>query len=197
MKGSFLNDKKFLWFVAKFLLIFCVLYFGTLAVIGLASPDGYYSPFVAKYFDYVSGIKNMLLVCTQWILSLFSFKTQIEPGFLIRFVMGKSVFIAMDCVGYGVYSFWLAYVLSNTISTGKKIVWAIGGVLLLFWINVIRIALYLTALNRNWEMPLGIDHHTWFNIAAYLAIFVMIWRFEKGMRKTPDDGRRTTDNNDA
>ncbi|MCP9751925.1 exosortase/archaeosortase family protein [Ferruginibacter sp. HRS2-29] len=182
MKGSFLGDKKFLWFVAKFLLIFCVLYFGTLAVIGLASPEGYYSPFVAEYFDYVSGIKNMLLLCTQWLLSLCGIKTQVEPGFLIRFVMGKSVFIAMDCVGYGVYSFWLAYVLSNSISIGKKIIWSFGGVLLLFIINVIRISLYLTAINRNWEMPLGVDHHTWFNIAAYLAIFLMIWRFEKSMK---------------
>jgi exosortase/archaeosortase family protein len=187
------SDKKFLWFIAKFLLLFCIFYFGTLAIIGLASPGKYYSSFIDHYFDYVSGIKNMLLYCSKKILQFFGVDARIEPGFIIRYYRGKGVFIAMSCVGYGVYSFWLAYVLANIIPVSKKILWGIGGLLLLFAINVVRITLYLTALNKGWPMPLGIDHHTWFNIAAYLAIFIMIWRFEKMTKKFLNDhGQSTT-----
>ena len=85
----------------------------------------------------------------------------------------------MDCVGYGVYSFWIAFVAANTGTLLKKAVWIISGVLILWMINVIRITLFLVAINRGWPMPLGIDHHTWFTIAAYGMIFILIWLYDK------------------
>jgi hypothetical protein len=51
--------------------------------------------------------------------------------------------------------------------------------LLLYTINQLRIGLFLVAINKGWKMPLGWDHHTWFNIVAYTAIALMIWAFEK------------------
>jgi exosortase/archaeosortase family protein len=100
----------------------------------------------------------------------------------------------MDCVGYGVYSFWAAYVIAGDDSIGRKIKWVTGGLLLLWAINVIRISGVLVAINRHWAMPLGIDHHTWFNIFAYAAIFGMMYFFErrekvKGGGLTVDGGR--------
>jgi exosortase/archaeosortase family protein len=159
-----------------------VCYFGTLAIIGLASPVGWYSPTVAKYFDYVSWIKLSLIHATGFILSLFHVQTETEPGFLIRFTGGRGVIIAMDCVGYGVYSFWIAFVAANKGKFLKKTIWIVFGVLALWLINVIRITLFLTSINKGWPMPLGIDHHTWFNIFAYLLIFLMIWRYDKSMK---------------
>lgn len=32
-------------------------------------------------------------------------------------------------------------------------------------------------------MPLGIDHHTWFNIFAYIFIFIMIWIYDRSLTK--------------
>lgn len=181
---SFLTDKFFLRFIAKFLFTFGLLYLGTLAVIGLASPDGYYSPFVDKYLDYISGIKNLLLYSTKAILSIFGIATNMEPDYAIRIVNGRGVWIAMDCVGYGVYSFWIAYIVAGTITIKKKMGWILGGLLLLFIINDIRITLFLVAINKGWPMPLGINHHTWFTIFAYGAIFTMMYFFEKNVRKS-------------
>jgi exosortase/archaeosortase family protein len=175
--------KPFLIYLLKFATIFCLCYFGTLAVIGIAAPGGYYSPFIAKYLDYVSWIKYSLIEATGFILSLFHIPTKTEPGFLIRFVGGRGVFIAMDCVGYGVYSFWIAFVAANNGRFLKKTAWIVFGVLALWFINVIRITLFLTSLNKGWPMPLGLDHHTWFNIFAYLLIFIMIWFYDKSFRK--------------
>jgi exosortase/archaeosortase family protein len=182
MSGVF-SDKKFWGFILKFGLVFCVLYLGSLAIIGLSSPEGYYSPFVATYLDYISGIKNALIFCTRASLHLFGIQTVQGNNFSVGFLNGRSVRIAMNCVGYGVYSFWIAYVVANVVPAGKKIIWAVGGVLLLFIINDIRITLFLTSINKGWPMPLGIDHHTWFNIFAYIAIFVMIYFFEKMLKK--------------
>lgn len=192
-KMNFLTDKKFLVFCLKFLLIFGVLYLGTLALIGLASPDGYYSPFVDHYLDYVSWIKYSLIYSTKFILGLFGITTEVVPEFVVRYPQGKGVFIAMDCVGYGVYSFWIAFVTANRIAPTRKLAWAFAGVLILWLINVTRISLFLVSLNKHWPMPFGIDHHTWFDIAAYIAIFIMIWIFDKRLsdkqNKTADASR--------
>ena len=174
---NFLSDRSFLSFVAKFLLFFALLFFGTLAIIGLAAPGKLYSPFIDHYFDYVSGIKNALMYSTKGILNLFRITTVIEPNFTIRFTHARGVIIARDCVGFGVYSFWIAYVAANKGSWRKKVAWIAGGLLLLFTINTVRITLFLTAINKGWPMPLGIDHHTWFTVLAYGAIFGMIFLF--------------------
>lgn len=148
-------------------------------MIGLAAPGGYYSPFIARYLDYVSWIKISLIKGTRGILSLFNVATIEEPGFLVRYQGGRGVIIAMDCVGYGVYSFWAAFVLANKGGWTKKLKWIIIGVLGLWFINLLRITLFLTAINKGWPMPLGINHHTWFNIFAYLLIFLMIWLYDR------------------
>jgi exosortase/archaeosortase family protein len=163
-------------------LIFAFCYLTTLAVIGLSAPGGYYYSFVAENLDYVNGIKRSIIAAVGWLLGIFGFETKTEPRFLIRILNKKGVIIAMDCVGYGVYSFWIAYIAANTGRLLKKIIWIIGGLLLLWLINVFRISLFLITINKNQRMPLGIDHHTWFNIAAYLAIFIMMYFFERSLR---------------
>lgn len=170
-------------YILKFLGIFCFLYFGTLAMIGLAAPGGTYSPFVAKYLDYVSWIKLSLMRGPAFILSLFGIGTHEEPGFLLRFNGGRGVIIAYSCVGYGVYSFWIAFVAANKGKIWKKIRWAVAGVFALWFINVIRITLFITAINKGWPMPLGIDHHTWFNIFAYALIVVLIILYDRSFKK--------------
>lgn len=178
------GDKKFWWFAAKFLAVFGFLYLGTLAVIGLAAPGGWYSPFIEKYFDYVGWIKQSLIWAVGIFSSWFGYETHVLPDYIIRIKNGAGVKVAMSCVGYGVYSFWAAYVIANDGTLFKKIKWALGGVLLLWLINSIRITLVLVALQKKIPMPLGIDHHTWFNIIAYVFIFLMIWVYERKQKTT-------------
>ncbi len=173
------NYKPFLLYLFRFLGIFAVLYGGTLLIIGLAAPGGYYSPFVANHLDYVSGLKRMIVANVSMLTGWFGYETAIEPAFIVRIVGKRGVIIAMDCVGYGVFSFWIAYVISNSGSWIKKTAWVIGGLLLLWSINISRITLFLISINKNQPMPLGIDHHTWFNIFSYTAIFLMIWMYER------------------
>jgi len=182
-QSTVFNDKKLWIYLIKFAAIFCLCYYGTLAVIGLASPAGWYSPFVEKHLDYISWIKLSLMHATGFLLSLFHIPTEIGPGFLIRFPHGRGVIIAMDCVGYGVYSFWIAFVAANNGKLLKKILWIILGLLALWFINTVRITLFLTSLNKGWPMPLGLDHHSWFNIFAYIFIFLMIWLYDKSLKK--------------
>jgi exosortase/archaeosortase family protein len=175
----FLADRKFLVFVAKFVLLFCLLYFGTSFWIALAAPGGYYSPFVEQHLDFISGIKHSLIWGVKTIFKVLGYETTTEPGFIISVKDKRGIVIAMNCVGYGVYSVWAAYVVANDRNLWKTAGWVIGGLLLLWVINTFRISLFLLAINKGWPMPLGIDHHTWFNIFAYAAIFLMMYFFER------------------
>ena len=181
---NLLKDKTFTTFVLRFLLIFSICYFGTLAIIGLSAPGGLYSSFIERYFDVVSWIKTSLVKGTALFVYLLGYDTYEVPNHVIRIVNGTGVRIAYSCVGYGVYSFWFAYALASHGPLKKRIAWALSGVFLLWLINVFRIGLLLIALNRNWPMPLGLDHHTWFNIVAYIIIFLMILLYERSRSAT-------------
>lgn len=95
---------------------------------------------------------------------------------------GEAVRIVYSCIGYGVMSFWIAFVVANKGSLKKKTAWAVGGIFSLWVINVLRIVLILLSAKERWGAPLGWDHHTWFNISAYALIFGMIYLYDRSYR---------------
>ncbi len=114
---------------------------------------------------------------------MFGYETHLASPVVIRMENGGGVQLVYACLGYGVTSFWLAFVFANNGSWKKKLLWMLGGALILWSLNVFRISLVLLANSKHWKIPLGWDHHTWFNIAAYLAIFVMIWLYDRSSKK--------------
>lgn len=119
---------------------------------------------------------------------LLGHQTVMEPHYLIRIFKGRGVIIAYDCAGYGVMSFWLAFILTFPRDNRNKWLWGMGGLFLLWLINVFRITLFMISINQGWKFPLGIDHHTWFNIFSYFFIFLLIYFYEfdiLSMKETP------------
>ncbi len=98
-------------------------------------------------------------------------------------VNGSAVNLVYSCLGYGVTSFWIAFVFANNGSWKRKWVWMTGGALALWIINVLRIGLVLVANNKNWGVPLGLNHHTWFNMVAYMLIFILIYFYDRSLKQ--------------
>ena len=109
-----------------------------------------------------------------------------SDGIHLSLVGGGSVQLVYSCLGYGVTSFWIAFIFANNGSWKKKLAWMIGGTLVLYIINVIRIGLTLLGNSKKWHFPFGWDNHDWFNIAAYGAIFLMIWMYDRAGRKVEE-----------
>jgi exosortase/archaeosortase family protein len=183
MNKNTFAERKFIRFVVVFITVFLVCYYGTLFVTGVAVPGGMYSPFVEKYFNIAAWLRTSLLFGSTFLLSIFGTDTVRVSEYVIRAVGGTGIRIVYACLGFGVMSFWVAYIVANIASLQKKLIWISGGLLFLWALNVIRISLVLVAGNNGWHFPLGWDHHTWFNIIAYLAIFAMIYFFEKSLKK--------------
>jgi exosortase/archaeosortase family protein len=183
MTKNIFTEKKFIRFVVIFITLFLVCYYGTLFLTGLAVPGGRYSPFVEKYLNVAAWLRSSLLLASKFLLSIFGVETIRINEYVIRKVGGSGVRIVYACLGFGVMSFWFAYVVANIASLQKKLIWVSGGLFFLLVLNVARISLVLVAGNKGWHFPFGWDHHTWFNIVGYLAIFAMIYFFEKSLKK--------------
>ncbi len=176
------NRRLFFYFI-KFLGLFGLLFYGTEAIIGLSSPDGLYNPFVAKYLNFIDPFRQFLLLAAGAFVSLFGYRTHLSDAFTLSLDGGSGVRMVYSCIGYGVISFWIAFVFANSGTWKKKAAWMLGGALALCTINILRIGLLLIATNKGWPIPLGWDHHTWFNIVAYALIFAMIFFFDKAGKK--------------
>ena len=172
-------NKPFTIYLLKFILSFCILYYGTIAFIGITSPGGYYSPFADRYLNYVSGLRYFLLHSSKLILEFFGYNIYLKDVYTIRLQNGNGVHVGYDCIGYGVLFFWVAFIYANSVSTSKKIKWLFSGLLIIWMVNVIRIVLMLLSVNYNWPSPFNLNNHTWFNIAAYAVIFTMIYLFDR------------------
>ena len=56
------SEHKYLrQFVIKFLAVYFILYYGTLAVIGLTIKGGYYSQFIHDHLDYITWLRRCIL----------------------------------------------------------------------------------------------------------------------------------------
>ena len=168
----------------KFIGIFCLLYFGTKAVIGLTVPNGYYSPFVTNYLDYPALLRRSLLNGTRVMVGIFGYHTYLRDAYHVTMVNGNGVHLVYACLGYGLLSFWTAFISANAGSLLNKIKWILSGCFVIWFINVARISLVLVSSNERWKLPISMEQHTLFNIVVYLFIFVMIWLFHQAEKKS-------------
>jgi exosortase/archaeosortase family protein len=164
----------FFHFLAVFLGVFAVCYFGSLAVIGLAAPGGMYSPFIAKYFNVIGWLRDSLLWGTRTVLNLFNYPTYFENDIVLRKLNGNGIIMVYSCVGYGVMSFWTAFGAAYPQGLANKIKLIGFGLVAIWLINVCRLALVLVSTNSDFRFPI-FDHHDWFTIISYCAIGLMMW----------------------
>ncbi len=167
----------------KFIGAFCVLYFGTKAIIGLTVPGGYYSPFVANYLDYPAVLRSSLLNGTRLMAGIFGYQTYLRDAYHVTLVNGNGVHLVYACLGYGLLSFWIAFIFANQGSFVKKIGWMLIGCFFIWLINVARISLVLVSSNEKWANRFSLEQHTLFNIVVYVFIFFMIWLFQRSEKR--------------
>ncbi len=176
--------KQYITYIVKFIGCFCLLYFTTVAIEGLATPANRYAPFVAHYLDYPALLRYSLLYGSRFLLSLLGYNSIVPDGFHLQ-LGNSSVQLVYACLGVGVTCFWLAFVFANNGTWKKKAAWMLGGSFIIWCINVVRISLLLKTSSQNQQLPFGMDNHTFFNILAYAAIFILIYFFDRGQRHIP------------
>ncbi len=90
-------------------------------------------------------------------------------------VVGRGGFVmAYDCLGYGVMSFFTAFVIAFPKPIKSKLWFLPAGLLLIQTLNVIRFV-FLGLYWRQSELKTIIDHHDLFNIVLYIVLMIVLY----------------------
>jgi exosortase/archaeosortase family protein len=181
MKRTFFKN-NFVRFIVTFIGVFLMCYYSIQFITGAAVKGGVYSPIIEKYFDIASWLRSSLILSAKQFLWILNFPTVRLDEFVLMAVNGRGVRIVYACLGFAVMSVWVAFIIASTTNLKKKILWLFFGLFTIWLLNVCRISLVLLAANKGWNFPLGLDHHTWFNIIVYSFIFLLIFLFEKNIK---------------
>ena len=85
------RDSHFIHYLVKFLAVFVVLYFGTMALIAITVPGGYYNAFADHYLDYPSLLRTSLLHGAKLFVALMGYQADIVGEYYLKMLNGSSV----------------------------------------------------------------------------------------------------------
>jgi exosortase/archaeosortase family protein len=159
-------------FVLIFVGLFLLFYYFNIGFFGVTSPGHHYSPFLAEHLNYIQALRWLLLHSSAFILKCLGFATVVNDHNLL--IAGRgAIRMVYTCLGLGVMSFFIAFVIAYPKPAKAKIWFLIAGLLGIQLLNIIRfmlLALYWTKSTAQF-----IDHHTIFNITIYILISITLY----------------------
>lgn len=178
------NNKAFIQYAIKLLLIYFILDYGTTFFIAITGKGGkYYSAWLENNLNYVRWLRYTILYGTKGMMSVLGFETNIVSEYVIRIKGGYGVQLVYSCLGYGILSFWIAFIIANKGTKIFKTKWLLIGCFIILFSNMSRITILLISNQKKWFKPFNLDHHTFYNIIAYIIVIIMIFLFLKDAKK--------------
>jgi len=161
-------------FLILLLGFFGLFHYFNLFYIGITAPGGVYVPFLAEHLNYISGLRYALIQTSEWILNILGYTT-FTTEFWLRVSGHGGVVVVYSCLGYGVMSFFAAFVIAWPNKSFKSKLWFLpAGLLLIQAMNICRFML----LALYWKKSIfrgRIDHHDLFNVILYLFLLAAIY----------------------
>ncbi len=171
-------------FVIRFAFFMTLIYgFNTLYVSVTDDRGMVYFPYFDQHLNYFSLLRSSILHMSDLIVHSFGYHSYIPDPTRLRMLGGHSVIVGVPCLGYGMMSFWISFVLAHFADWKRMLAWAAGGVVFLWLLNSTRVALLLIAVTNRWNVNKWMDNHTLFNNIVYLIIIGMICIYYKANKK--------------
>jgi len=169
-------------FLLRFILLFLPLYYFNIFFLGITDPKNYYNSFLDENLNYIKWVTFSINYVASIFTGFFGIDS-IVAGKQIFVEHGASVLLEFSCLGFGISSFWIAFVIAHKASVKSKLLWCLGGVCAIWFLNCWRIAILLIALEKKWPTTGYLDHHGLFNLCSYLIIGLLIHFFLKRNEK--------------
>lgn len=161
-------------FFIRFLLCFFFLYFFFPAYRGVIGPGGkFYSSFLENHFNLVTGLTKFLISSVRVILETAGYEIYQKDYQSLKIAHSQGITVNPTCLGWGVMSFWVAFVFANPGLLRYKMKWMGIGIATIVLLNIIRITLIIIANHLGWTPVTSLDHHQTFNIASYVCIIIL------------------------
>lgn len=160
-------------FIITFLGLFLIFYCFNIFYMGITAPGNFYSPFLADNLNYIQWLRTLLLSVSSGILEWLGYQT-LTTEYTLHIAGRGGIRLVYSCLGYGVMSFFAAFVLAYPKPLKSKLFFLIFGLILIQALNISRfilIALYW----RDLPFLGAVDHHTLFNIILYLILIAVLY----------------------
>lgn len=190
LSPKILFDKKSPYvFLIKFLLCFFLLYLFFPLYWAVTGPGGtVYSPFLDNHLNIIRGLTRFLTGASRFFLEAFHYPVYQKDYHSLQIGSLGSVNINPSCLGWGVMSFWVAFVFANNGSAAHKLSWIFGGISFICLLNIARIIFITLAIHLQWKNVFYFDHHKTFNILSYGCIFMLMFWYIK-VQKNYEEGK--------
>ena len=163
-------------FALVFVALFVAFYYFNVFFLGITSPGNHYSPFLAGHLNYIQWLRDILLFASKHVLLSLGFAAIINNTDLL--VAGHThIFLAYDCLGFGIMSFLAAFAIAYPKPVKEKWIFFLAGIVVVQLLNVVRFV--LLALYWKPQEPNLLDHHTIFNVVVYIIILTSIYFWTK------------------
>ena len=187
-KGSTFN-------ILRFLFVFFILKLCLNAYIGILSPGGKaYSPFLQQYANVPAWFTYFICKCAKGLLQVMGYSVYQKALNNITIRGSRGINIIWACLGFGVMSFWTAFITAHTATWKYRLKWIMIGIFLITGINIIRIALIALGFHYNWKAFNAIEPHFAFNVVSYIAIFILtgwfIIKYKKAHKSSQYSGSK-------
>ncbi len=184
--GREINKYFDLSFVLKFVGLFAAFYSINMYAVDMILPGKRYNAFFFEHLNYIYWITGSIMHTANLMTQAAGLNTEVVNTRYLVVPGGHSLFMNWQCVGLGIFSFWAAFILANSMNWRRKILWGVSGFFAIWFLNCCRTALLMIALENNWKEwkqswthGRTLDHHDLFNYGCYLIILGMIYLFYK------------------
>ncbi|MBC7743681.1 MAG: exosortase/archaeosortase family protein [Flavobacterium sp.] len=141
---------------------------------GITAPGNYYSQFLDDHLDYIRQFRILLIFLSSLIIKMLGYQVFTSETTLHVFNAG-GINVVYSCLGFGVMSFFVAFVIAwPEKSIKEKLLFIPIGLILIQTLNIARFIL-VAILWRRSSMRGTLDHHTLFNIILYLILLAVIY----------------------
>ncbi|TDQ08633.1 exosortase Y [Pedobacter metabolipauper] len=162
-------------FLTSFLLLFALLHSFNIAFIGVTTPGGIYIAMLDQHFNYIRYWRDLYVSSTALVLKHLNYiVTENSQGLRVKDHSGFR--LIYSCLGYGLMSFFSAFVLAFPKPLYKKLIFLILGLISIQVLNTTRMVLIAIYYHPKYVLPY-IDHHHLFNGLLYLLMGIMIYRW--------------------
>jgi exosortase/archaeosortase family protein len=163
-------------FLAIFICLFLAFYYGNIAFFSLTSHGKNYNSFVDEHLNYISGLRHLLLGATRFLINLTGL-TCLSNDYRLLVAGRGSITLIYSCLGLGVMSFFVAFVIAYPKNLKSKLIFLVTGLICIQALNILRFVLLALFWDKKSSMIL--DHHTIFNIAIYIIIAISLYFWVK------------------
>lgn len=161
-------------FVVLFLGLFCLFYYFNIFYMGITAPGNYYSPFLEQHLNYIRGFRHILIAISAWVIRIAGYQVFTSDTTLHALNAG-GINVVYSCLGFGVMSFFVAFVLAWPEKSFKnKLLFIPLGLILIQVLNIARFIM-ITLFWRESPYRSIIDHHTLFNFVLYVILLATIY----------------------